>query len=393
MMLRILVLLLLLIIVPPVYLDLTYVRRTGKRWLRVLLYAPNFVMLVGAIMLTVFETYTPANAYLTNIYLTLFLGFIVTETIAALFLFLAYFWKSKPHTRRLFYILAIVASAANVYTIIMGITYGKYHIVEKQTVIEVKDLPDSFDGYRIVQLSDFHIGTYRRNPRFVNKVVKAVNRQHADMIALTGDMVNYNAKEILPFLSILKGMKAKDGVYSVMGNHDYMPYIHWKTTRDRVANIKLLQDSERSLGWTLLLNDNRIITRGQDSLAIVGVENDGRPPFPQLGNLKKAQRGLPETVKGRPLCKILLSHDPSHWRRRVLPETNIQLMLAGHTHGGQLKLFGFVPVSLLMHEWGGLYSEGDRQLYVSTGLGEALLTFRFGIWPQIDIITLKKKAR
>lgn len=392
-MLRILVLLLVLIVVPPVYLDLTYVRQAGKRWLRVLLYLPNIVMLLAAIALTMFESYSSQNAYLTNVFLTLFLGFIVTEAIAAFFLFLAYFWKSKPRTRNLFHVLAVVASVGNLYVIIMGTTYGKYHIVEAPAVIEIDDLPDSFDGYRIVQLSDFHIGTYRKNPRFVEKVVEAVNRRHADMIVFTGDMVNYNADEILPFLPILKRLNAKDGVYSVMGNHDYMPYFRWKTERDRVANIVQLQNNERSLGWTLLLNENRMITRGQDSLAIIGVENDGLPPFPQRGDLKKAQKGLPATVKGRPLCKILLSHDPSHWRRRVLPETDIQLMLAGHTHGGQFKLFGIVPIALLMKEWGGLYSEGSRQLYVSTGLGEALLAFRYGIWPQIDIITLKKKAR
>ena len=138
------------------------------------------------------------------------------------------------------------------------------------------------------------------------------------------------------------------------------------------------------MGWRLLLNDNYILRRGNDSIAIVGVENDGNPPFPALGDLPKAQRGLQNSC-----FRILLSHDPTHWRRRVLPETRTPLMLAGHTHGMQLKIGSFSPSEWFYPEWGGPYYEGERALYVSLGAGEVLLPFRIGAWPEINLITLK----
>lgn len=391
MMLRILLLLVVLIVVPPLYLDRVYVRHAGRPVLRVLLYAPNFVMFIAAILLSAFESYSPRNAFVTNLFLTLFLGFIVTETVATFFIFLSRLFRRHHRVSQGFLALSVVAALGNLYVIIVGTTRGKYHVVEKQTTIEIPHLPKAFDGYRIVQLSDFHVGTYRKNPRFVDRVVEKTNRQRPDLIVFTGDMVNYNADEIEPFMSHLKRLRARDGVYSILGNHDYMPYYKFPTEEERQKNIRKLCRAERSLGLTLLLNQNKVIVRNGDSLAVIGTENDGLPPFPHRGDLKKAERGLPQSAESRSLTKILLSHDPSYWRRSVLGKTDIPLMLAGHTHGGQLRLFGFVPVSLLIDEWGGLYREGGQQLYVSTGLGEALLTFRFGIWPQIDVITLKRK--
>ena len=141
-----------------------------------------------------------------------------------------------------------------------------------------------------------------------------------------------------------------------------------------------------------MLNDHLYIRRGQDSIAIVGVENDGNPPFPQRADLPRALKGIPATHEGLPFFKILLSHDPSHWRRSVLPDTDIQITLSGHTHGGQLLIGGFHPISLVSSEWAGTYREGPRMLFVSTGLGEALFTFRYGVWPEIDVLTLQKRS-
>jgi len=146
-----------------------------------------------------------------------------------------------------------------------------------------------------------------------------------------------------------------------------------------------LKRRKAEMGWRLLLNDNQIVRRGNDSIAIVGVENDGKPPFPALGDLPRATRG----TEG--MFKLLLSHDPSHWRRRVLPETDIQLMLSGHTHAMQFRLGNFSPSAWIYPEWGGLYTEGAQSLYVNTGLGSVMIPYRFGAWPEISVITLSRK--
>jgi predicted MPP superfamily phosphohydrolase len=392
MLLRIFILLLVLIIFPPIFMDRFFIKPLHKKHLRLFFFLPNIAMLLAAILLTCFETYTPQNALATNLFLTIFLGYVVTLALLSFFFVIAHFVQSHHLLSRGLYVLGVVAAIFNIYVIITGISYGKYHIVVRQIVLSSPDLPDRFNGYRIVQLSDFHLGTYRHNPRFVRRVVRLVNEQHADLVAFTGDLVNYNAHELDPFMPLLHNITAKDGVFSIMGNHDYMTYYKWKTPADQRANIHLLVQNERRMGWNLLLNQNHILHRDSDSMAIVGVENDGLPPFPQHGDLKKALHGVPHSLHGKPFFKILLSHDPSYWHRKVLPDTDIQLTLAGHTHGGQFKIFHFAPLSLLTAESAGLYHQGQRKLYVSTGLGEALLTFRYGVWPQIDVITLQKTA-
>ncbi len=392
-MLRIFILLLILIIVPPIYLDRTFMRRRKRRLLRLLLFLPNALMLVAAVILALFETYTPDNANATNLFLTLFTGYIVSEALLTVFLAIGHRFKQHSAWRKTLYTLGIIACVGNIYILIVGTTYGKYHIETKKQTITFPDLPQAFDGYRIVQLADLHIGSYRDNPQFIRHIVELVKAQKPDLIVFTGDLVNYNADELDPLLTELKQLEAPDGVISIMGNHDYMPYIKWATKKEQWDNIRKLQRNERNMGWNLLLNEHVFLKRANDSIAVIGVENDGNPPFPQRADLKKAQKGIPVGTNGKPFFKILLTHDPSHWRRNVLPETNIQLTLSGHTHGGQLKLFGFItPIALITSEWGGLYSEGQRKLYVSTGLGEALFTFRYGMWPQIDVITLQKGA-
>lgn len=390
MLLRIFILLLVLIILPPIVLDRIFIAHHHKSRLRLLFYFPSTMMFLAAIFLTCFETYTPQNALATNLFLTLFLGYAVTLAILTFFFVPAHLLRRHRSLSRAIYLLGMVCAAINIYIVIAGISYGKYHIVEHRLTISCPDLPEAFNGYRIVQLSDLHLGTYRSNPRFVNRVVNVVNKQHADLIVFTGDLVNYNANELTPFMPLLRTITAKDGVFSVLGNHDYMTYYKWSYREEQRTNIHLLCQYERCMNWHLLLNQHQILHRGTDSIAVVGVENDGLPPFPQHGNLRKALYGLPTKSNNKPFFKILLSHDPSFWHRKVLPDTDIQLTLSGHTHGGQLKIFGFAPISLFTAEWGGLYQQGLRKLYVSTGLGEALLTFRYGIWPQIDVITLQK---
>ena len=391
MLLRISIFLLILIVLPPIYIDRKFIKPHYKKRWRVLFFLPNSILLIAAILLTVFESYTPTSMFLTNLLLTLFLGFSVTEAVMAFFLLISRMLHRHRFLCRTACVLGVLFSLFNVFIIIAGITYGKNHITVHRTTINAPDLPDAFNGYRIVHISDLHLGTYHFDHRFIEHVVATVNSQHADMVAFTGDLVNFHSSEVDGFTSLLKQLKAKDGVYSVMGNHDYLTYYDWDSEKDKASHIRHLQRSEQAMGWQLLLNDRRILRRDSDSIAIVGIENEGKPPFPDYGDLSKATRNLPQTLHGKPFYKILLSHDPSAWRRDILPNSDVQLTLSGHTHGGQIQIFGFTPVSLFMNEWGGLYRQGAQQLFVSTGLGEALLAFRFGVWPQIDVITLQKQ--
>lgn len=268
---------------------------------------------------------------------------------------------------------------------IYGFTKGWKRMEVKEVHLAFPELPDAFDGYTIVQLSDLHIGTYMSSPEVVGELVNTVNAINPDVILFTGDLVNTSPKELTIFMDVLSHLRAADGVYSILGNHDYCTYRRYTTPDGQRKNLAEVKRREQELGWHLLLNEHRVIRRGADSIAILGVENDGNPPFPALADLPKSIKGLPQGI-----FKILMSHDPTHWRRAVLPETDIQLTLSGHTHAMQLKIGNFSPSRWQYPEWGGIYTEGNRTLHVSTGTGSNV-PFRFGAWPEIDVIRLTKK--
>lgn len=212
-----------------------------------------------------------------------------------------------------------------------------------------------------------------------------VNAEQADLVVFTGDIVNNIAIELDEFIPILSQIKGKDGVYSVLGNHDYSPYIKWNTKAEQQTNLDSLLAKEARMGWQVLNNEHTIIHRGHDSIALVGVENSGNPPFPNYGDLPKALKGTDG------IFKVLLSHDPTHWRREVLPESDVQLMLSGHTHEMQFSIFGFSPAKFVYPEHNGLYREGNQALFVNVGLGYLMFPMRLGAWPEITVITLKKE--
>lgn len=264
-----------------------------------------------------------------------------------------------------------------------GVVYGWKKVTVDRVAVSSPLIPQSFKGYRIVQLSDFHIGTYATAPECVRRIVDRVNSLNPDLIVFTGDLVNSSSSEIDGFEEVLSELKAKDGVYSVLGNHDYCLYRQYSGEDTPEKELDRVVASEKKMGWKMLRNSSVQIVRGNDSIALVGVDNAGGRGFPDRSDLSKALRGLPESE-----YKILLSHDPSHWRREVLPKSRIDLMLAGHTHAMQFKIGGWSPSSWVYPEWGGMYEENGRLLYVSTGIGENV-AFRFGAWPQIVEITLQ----
>lgn len=279
-----------------------------------------------------------------------------------------------------------IVIACCVGIVLFGYAYGSRHFVVKEQTLEFDDLPETFDGYRILQFSDFHAEAFHMgHEEDVDKIVELINEQHCDMVCFTGDLVTRTAKELNGFEEALARIKAPDGVFAVVGNHDYAKYNRGWSVSKRKADIKELHEKVCSFGWNLLRNEHKIIRSGDDSIAIVGIENDGTPPhFPQYGDLKKATKGLDKGT-----FQILLSHDPTSWRRHVLSQSDVNLTLSGHTHAGQFKMFGWSVVANVYKEWAGAYKEGNQQLYVSEGVGCVPFPYRIGAWPEVNVITLK----
>lgn len=264
-----------------------------------------------------------------------------------------------------------------------GFIEGWKRLELKHITFTSPDLPPYFDGYRLVQITDFHLGSFPPGNDFVQKVVDATNNEEPDMILFTGDLVNNQASEVEPYLDTLGLLHASDGIYSIWGNHDYCEYGNNHSIGALKRNRRMLYGYQESLGWHQLMNEHHVVSHGMASIAVIGVENPGQPPFTNRSNLKKAMKGLKPDM-----FKILLSHDPHHWRREVVGK-KIQLTLAGHTHAGQLKIGKWTPARMAFKEWGGAYRIGEQMLYVSSGIGGSF-PFRLGAWPELTVITLKR---
>ena len=264
-----------------------------------------------------------------------------------------------------------------------GFIEGWKRLELKHITFTSPDLPPYFDGYRLVQITDFHLGSFPPGNDFVQKVVDATNNEEPDMILFTGDLVNNQASEVEPYLDTLGQLHASDGIYSIWGNHDYCEYGNNHSIGALKRNRRMLYGYQESLGWHQLMNEHHVVSHGMASIAVIGVENPGQPPFTNRSNLKKAMKGL-----NPDMFKILLSHDPHHWRREVVGK-KIQLTLAGHMHAGQLKIGKWTPARMAFKEWGGAYRIGEQMLYVSSGIGGSF-PFRLGAWPELTVITLKR---
>ena len=387
---RITLLLLIVLLLPDVYIYFTYiVRKVKNTMLRFSYWIPTLLL---GLLYIYFMFFTGDNALSHH---TLGIGrlaiaimlFAVPKLlfmlISATGNLLHFFIRQCP--RLPFTALSIVLSIISFICIAYGSFIGITRFDVKEVEYTSQSLPAGFDGYRIVQLSDIHIGSWQGHPETVQKLVDLSNNQQPDLIVFTGDLVNQRSDELESFQNILSQLQASDGVYSILGNHDYGTYYHWKSPQEEKANLQNLIKQEKSMGWKMLNNDHTIIHHNGDSIALIGVENDGEPPFSQYADLPRALQGTDG------MFKILLSHNPTHWRREVLTTSDIDLMLAGHTHAMQGILFGHSLAELKYPEWKGMYWEGKRALYVNIGIGYVGLPFRFGAWPEITVITLKKE--
>lgn len=387
MIIRMLLPFLLMMIVPDLYVHFSYLRKlTTHRWVKWAWWAPT--LLLCGFLSYGFATGIQHASSMKYFFLVMLcmvapkLMFLLLSVIGRVLGFI------NRSISRMMDKVALGISLFLLCVMVYGSLWGSRHLTVRQVTIEFSDLPAAFDGYTLTMLTDFHIGTQAGNTAFIQEIADLINRQKSDMIVFTGDLINGSPTELEPeFIRILSGLQAPDGVYSVLGNHDYAMYGHYANQQEsEAANQQLKEIEKNQLHWDLLLNEHRVIRRGNDSIVLVGVENDGNPPFPQYADMPKATAGIQQGS-----FQILLSHDPTHWRRVILPDTDIQLMLSGHTHATQFKLAGLSPAALVYKEWDGLYTEGSQNLFVSSGIGAVMFPFRFGAWPEIVQLTLKKK--
>lgn len=383
---RISIIILLVTLLPDIYMYRRYVkRRLGNVWARMAWWLPTLLITVSTIGVSLTRDFAPHNLTLFNTYLFITALVVLPKLTFVLCSLAGRLARRMLKLRRNWgNYVGLVLVLAELYILFHGTMVGTDRLNVRQVTIEFDDLPKAFDGYRIAQFTDVHLGSMK--DELMLRAVTAIDDMRPDLIVFTGDIQNMGPDELPRFAQTLKRLKAKDGVMSVLGNHDYSRYVNLPPD-EALRNERMTRDFETSVGWQLLLNDNRIVRRGSDSIVIAGGENDGRPPFPAKADLKKAMRGIHAKS-----FVVMLQHDPSAWRRHILPQTNAQLTLSGHTHGGQISLFGLRPTELVGKEDDGLYVEGKRKLFVSTGLG-GFVPFRFYMNPEVVEITLKRSNK
>lgn len=295
-----------------------------------------------------------------------------------------------PSRRKFVSAIALGVAAIPFASLIYGMYKGKYRYRVLSYQLEFDDLPEAFDGYTITQISDVHSGSFD-NADKIAYGIDLINKQESDVILFTGDLVNNFASEMKNWTQHFSKLKAKDGVYSVLGNHDYGDYADWETQQAKAQNLEDLKTLQAQMGWKLLLNEHRWLEKDGERIALVGVENWGAG-FKQAGDIDKASAGLSAND-----FKVLMSHDPSYWSERLKTDPkNFQLTLSGHTHGMQfgIEIPGFIrwsPVQYRYENWAGIYKEGNRVLNVNRGFGYLGYPGRVGIWPEVTVIELKRK--
>ena len=297
--------------------------------------------------------------------------------------------KSFAGRRKFISQLALGLAAIPFAAFIYGIIQGKYNYKVLKYQLSFKDLPDAFDGFTITQISDIHSGSFTNREK-IQYGVDLINEQKSDIMLFTGDIVNNKADEMDNWIDVFSQLKAKEGKYAILGNHDYGDYMDWKDPQDKINNFQAVKQVHKKIGFDLLLDEHRYLEKDGQKIALIGVENWGKG-FNQAGDLEKASANI-----NKDDFKILMSHDPSHWEHVVKKdEFNYQLTLSGHTHGLQMGIeipgwFKWSPSKFAYKQWAGLYEEFGRYINVNRGFGYHAFPGRVGIWPEITVIELKK---
>lgn len=336
-----------------------------------------------------------------QIMISLFLIFILPKVFVVLFLLIDDIFRTGsyltglirpaenffPERRKFLSLVGLGMGGVLSALFIDGITFGRYRHKVRKVKVKLNNLPESFKGYKIVQISDVHSGSFS-NPDKLAHAVELINGENPDLVLFTGDMVNNVAEEFLPFIPLFSKIKARDGKFAVLGNHDYGDYVTWSSPDAKKKNLETLIEYEKQAGFDMLRNENRVIEKNGEKLYILGVDNWGLKPFPQFGDLDKALENLPESA-----TKILMSHDPTHFDYVVKKHSgNVHLTLSGHTHGMQfgldLKNIKWSPVQYRYPKWADLYESEGKLLYVNRGFGVLGYPGRVGVLPEITLFEL-----
>ena len=285
--------------------------------------------------------------------------------------------------------LALGLGAIPFFGLLWGMAKGATHYQVRRVTLRFPNLPPAFDGFKVLQISDLHTGSFSSTEP-LQRAVAMINQQGADLILMTGDLVNNRATEVEPHIPALQQIKSELPIFSSLGNHDYGDYVQWDSPAEKRENLERLMHNHAEIGWTLLNDTSHTIARGNDKIAIIGVQNwSSHANFPKHGNLPKAH-----AESGDAPFKILLSHDPSHWDAQVLDYPDIDLTLSGHTHGMQfgvnLPFLKWSPVEYVYKQWAGLYEKGRQKLYVNVGLGFLGYPGRVGFLPEITVFELRR---
>ena len=382
---RIVILLVLVLLLPQLYFDRRKLRRR-KTWQRLLRWLPTVAMMVLTVALAMERDFVPHEMTVMNIYLMLLGLIFAPKAIYVLCSLVGRFVRKIRHSR---YNWGNLVGFFLAFFIVFVVLYGSFVGVRRLNVnrleIALKDLPEAFDGYRIVLFSDAHVGSFTGwRQSLLQRDIDSINAQQADAIFFVGDLQNQRPEELYPVQEMLRSLRATDGVFSVLGNHDYSDYID-DDPAIKIANEREMVSRQRQFGWKLLLNEHLTLEKQGARLVVAGVEND------QTRKQMKKRNDLAKTLEGvrDDDCIILLQHDPGAWQQTEWIQPQVSLTLSGHTHGGQVSLFGLRATQLSKNYDYGLYREGERQLYVTCGIG-GLVPFRFGVTPEIAVITLKR---
>ena len=380
---------------------------------RIITFAAYLIISVGITLLfvlgfgsfTTAKGMTPFHEWMLSLFLTIFvtkLVFILVLSLGDLSRFVSgiaanvskpagqqtipYF----PSRRKFISEIAIILAAFPFAGFLYGMIRGKYDYKVHRETIYFDELPEAFDGFTITQLSDIHSGSFD-NAAAVQRGVDLAKAQKSDLFVFTGDLVNNAAWEIEPYINTFNQLKAPFGQFSILGNHDYGDYVQWDSQAEKDENLQKVKDQHAKLDYKLMLDEHVMLEKGGQKIALIGVQNWGRG-FIQMGNLDKAIQGVDKDA-----FKILLSHDPTHWEEKVRNNPNkIHLTLAGHTHGAQFGVevagIRWSPVQYRYVDWAGLAVQNDRYLYVNRGFGFLAFSGRVGIWPEITVLTLKRRV-
>lgn len=380
----------LLILLPDSYLYLRYMRRRSVAWWwKVLWWMVTAVLLFFTCWLALSRDFTPQPYTPLLIYLFIMGVFIVPKALYALCLWVGRVLTRRRHPRRNWGSFAGgVLALMSVYVTIYGSFRGFERLEVNRSDCYAEGLPESYEGYRVAVFSDIHLGSYSGiHKRVIHDMVDSINALHPDVVLFLGDIQNTRPEEIEPHILELSRLSAPDGVYSILGNHDYSKYMGG-TRMEKMAAEKKTRDYQARMGWRLLRNEHVVLRHGSDSLVIAGVEgNEEWNTDHGYSHPEIALRGVDERS-----FTIMLVHNPKRWRMDVLPMTKAQLTVSGHTHGGQVSLLGLSPTVIVYPEDAGWYEQDGRQLYVTKGVG-ALIPLRFNVNSEVSLITLHQKKK